>query len=275
MGKLLLIEQTNMLQIRLSTLFNNMGYKEIIAFDGNNTLSFDKFYKSNNDFDDIIIDLDQFRNIYESIIASINESLSDSEPNITVLTDNINYSETVALYSNGIDNIIIKPFNDELIIEKLSRKRSHIDNNRNLRVRKKIKGDERILKWCSTYEIGIEEIDHEHKNIIDHFQKLYELMKVGKGHEYKKELIIFLEDYVETHFQHEEKLQSEINYFDIENHKRMHQDFKVQIEKLTVQLDNDNSSNSELIKLNLYIKNWISDHILIEDKKIANFIKEK
>lgn len=269
MGKILLIEQTNMLQIRLENLFSKMGYKEIKTYDGLPILSFENFYNSNNGFNDIIIDLDQFRDSFELIINSIHTKDHLTEPNIIILTENTNYREITNIYTKGIDNIILKPFSDELILKKLSK---NLDNENSLMVKEKIKGEERVLNWCTKYEIGIEEIDNDHKNIIEHYEKLYELMKIGKGHEYRKELIVFLSEYIDVHFRHEEVLQEKIDYKDIKSHISMHQDFKSQVEKLIAQLDDENISNSELIKLNLYIKNWIADHILIEDKKIASYL---
>ncbi len=52
---------------------------------------------------------------------------------------------------------------------------------------------ETSFSWQSDFEIGIEEIDREHKTIIDSYEKLYLFMKSGRGHEYYNEMIEFLE----------------------------------------------------------------------------------
>lgn len=129
-----------------------------------------------------------------------------------------------------------------------------------------------MLTWCKEYEIGVENIDNEHKDIIENFEKLYNLMSQGHGHEFFHELASFLENYVNVHFEHEEILQKELNYPEHEAHKKLHDDFKEHVSKIILQHTEHGITNNELIKLNLFIKDWIINHILVEDKKLGRFI---
>lgn len=71
-------------------------------------------------------------------------------------------------------------------------------------------GLNQLLQWNDDYAIGVQEIDDEHRSIIERYSILYELMKDGHGHEYYGELILFLNDYVNDHFNHEEQLQKKL-----------------------------------------------------------------
>lgn len=132
-----------------------------------------------------------------------------------------------------------------------------------------------MLTWCKDYEIGVEQIDQEHKDLIDHFEKLYTLMREGHGHEYFKELVYFLENYVQVHLEHEESFQREIAYVNLEAHTKLHDFFREKVERVKQLHPDYKISNEELIKLNLFIKDWLSHHILVEDKKIGDFVLKK
>lgn len=128
------------------------------------------------------------------------------------------------------------------------------------------------LEWSSDFEIGIESIDQEHRAIIENYCKLYNLMKSGKGHTFYAELLEFLTDYVDVHFKNEEWYQNEIGYDQIEAHKAKHEFFREKISAF-IREGNQAVSNADLIKLNLFVKDWLIRHIYLEDKKIADFVK--
>ena len=96
-------------------------------------------------------------------------------------------------------------------------------------------------------------------------------MKEGKGHEYYNELLIFLDSYVNTHFSHEEVLHDELNYVDMEEHKRIHDGFRDKVKLLIKQHENSEITNLDLIEMNLFVKNWLFNHIMVEDKKFGEF----
>lgn len=126
--------------------------------------------------------------------------------------------------------------------------------------------------WNASFEIGIAAIDEEHRAIVENFEKLYLLMMSGHGHEFYAELLSFLRQYIETHFANEEAFQKSIGYDHLDEHVKRHQFFK---EKILSMVDAQTSpiSNADLIKLNLFIKDWLIQHILNEDKKLGEFYK--
>lgn len=250
-----------------------MGYSEVLTF-SDSALPFDKFYRLTGGFNAIIFDVDQFRDDFEMMMDCINASSSNNPVKTIVLTEKTDTSHLMHFFSKGVDDVLLKPFKDEAIAKKLTLSTSDEDRKSVTAVKQRLEGGGTMLKWCSDYEIGVEEIDREHREIIDHFEKLYELMKMGQGHAYYDELIKFLEHYVVHHFEHEEALQERVGYSDYEHHKKLHTDFKNQVSDLMSHYDASNITNADLVKMNLYIKNWLVEHILNEDKKISRFISE-
>jgi hemerythrin len=100
-------------------------------------------------------------------------------------------------------------------------------------------------------------------------------MHKGQGHKYYDELLAFLDKYIDNHFVNEEKFQEEIDYPDLEEHKKLHEEFKKTILAIEEKHKNKEVSDKDLIEINLTIKEWLVEHILIEDRKIGEFVKEK
>lgn len=128
-----------------------------------------------------------------------------------------------------------------------------------------------LFRLREGYEIGIESIDKEHKEMIDAFEELYNRMHKGQGHNYYNELLEFLDKYIDSHFQNEENLQEEIGYPDLEEHKKLHDSFKNTIKSIEEKHSDKEVTNRDLVEINLTIKEWLVNHILVEDKKIGEF----
>lgn len=131
-----------------------------------------------------------------------------------------------------------------------------------------------MIVWNQSLAVGVENIDTEHKAIFDMFSKLYDQMRTGGGHDYYEEMVDFLNDYVHSHLDHEEVFQREINYPDHENHKKLHDELRADVDKMLQTHKESGVSNQELIKLNLFVKDWLINHIHEVDIKLAEYYKK-
>ena len=274
MSKIVLVERTNLLKLRLEKILEKLGFSEITVYEGS-ILKFESFLNKVGEVSVFIIDFDQFADELNEYLSAIRDSSAECKSKIVVLTSKTDVSVMATLFTKHINEIVLKPFSDEIFIEKLSRLNSIESVNGLDVIGNMLKGGGTMLSWCKDYEIGVEEIDNEHKGIIEHFEKLYKLMKDGHGHEYYPELINFLENYIHTHFEHEEALQKKINYTDYEIHRGLHNDFKNQVEIFISEHKESTITNIDLVKINLFIKEWLLHHILVEDKKIGTFVISK
>lgn len=273
MSKILLIEKTNMLKFRLEKLFTEMGFSEIVTCPKSG-FDFEKTLGEISSFHTIVVDYDQSKESFNLLIQAIDKMNIKHKVKLVVLTSTVDVNEMMIFFTKGVDEVVLKPFNDKILNKKLNihQNTDHLGDIK--LVKDTIKGGGKELIWCSGFEIGVEEIDNEHKEIIDHFITLYTLMRTGKGHEYFSELIKFLDYYVHNHFNHEEKLHTKSKYTKRETHKIMHDEFKTQVETMIAECDGVDISNADLVKLNLFIKEWLVQHILTEDKKFGEFMKK-
>lgn len=180
----------------------------------------------------------------------------------------------------GCSDFVTKPFSDELLIEKvhklINREFKNIGLPKELTTNKEPKeAMNQKFSWRDDYKIGIEEIDREHKAIIDNYEKLYQYMTSGKGHEYYSEIVDFLKLYVNEHFAHEEVFQASIHYDQLEEHKEYHRLFKEKIKGIIKNYKGDEVTDMDLVKFNLFLKDWLLHHILIEDAKIGQFLEKQ
>lgn len=128
------------------------------------------------------------------------------------------------------------------------------------------------MKWQDDYNTGITSIDEQHQNLCDMLNELEKSMNSDNVYQVMGKILKELVEYVKFHFQDEEKVMSRISYPELEEHKRIHKDLVDQIVKIL--LDMKNGKELEAVELNIFLKKWLLDHILQEDKKISNYFHQ-
>lgn len=272
-----IIEKATVLEIRMKKILRKHGYHEISAFKFDE-LCMAKLKMAIKNIDLMIIDLDYDNKYLIDIIKKINE-YGNNKTIIIGLTHQSNISFLKKMIYFGCHDFLTKPFNNEQLMLKVNRHLSKgIQNDfyqEYTLTQINHENDKKILiKWFKDYSIGVKEVDDEHKELIEVFQKLYYLMKKGKGKEYYNEIVQFLRKYIKNHFKNEEKLQQAIHYPNYNEHRKIHENFKESLNQIISEQRNHNVNNQDLIKISLFLKNWLMHHILVEDNKIGEYIKD-
>lgn len=123
---------------------------------------------------------------------------------------------------------------------------------------------------------GNELIDNEHKELIDRVNKLVESCENGKEKVTAVKTLDFLMDYTEFHFSDEEKLQQEVGYDKLEQHKVQHEDFKKSVDELRQMLEEEEGPTDAFVQaVNKNISQWLVNHIQGWDKAVAEYIRTK
>ena len=125
------------------------------------------------------------------------------------------------------------------------------------------------MKWNDEYSIGIVEIDEQHKKLFELSEILNEATEINEI----KDILLFLEEYMQFHCNTEESMIRKYNYELIEEHKKLHDDLK---EKVTGYIELYFLGNYSFIEeLEEVVQEWIYEHILEEDRKYKEFFKNK
>jgi hemerythrin len=116
------------------------------------------------------------------------------------------------------------------------------------------------------FEIGIAEIDAQHRRLFDLLNQLRSWS--GKGYEYAATIDTLneLADYTHTHFAVEESLMRMLRYPDINVHIAEHERLKKMLEEYRHSILKEGSR----IELSDFIKAWLIDHISKVDREYVN-----
>jgi hemerythrin len=131
------------------------------------------------------------------------------------------------------------------------------------------------FEWDEKLKTGIEEIDAQHRDLIQRIDSLDVAIYGGKD---KVELVMmleYLESYVEKHFQAEEDLMIRIDYPGLADHVKEHREFEMTF-KLIKQEYQSKGANSALAReLDRKIVQWFEHHLLEVDAGYVEFLKKK
>lgn len=131
---------------------------------------------------------------------------------------------------------------------------------------------EPLFEWNDDYLIGIEELDYEHRDLINRLNELHgELAQhdeKGKIEDCLREIQVR----VAAHFALEEHFMIDNNFFNYTPHKEEHDNFLALIADLIEKflVDPELSYGDELEK---QLQHWIVNHILTSDQELALAIK--
>jgi len=130
------------------------------------------------------------------------------------------------------------------------------------------------LKWDESFLIGIEELDHEHKALIDDINRLHE--ELARQDE-KSEIEKCLGDIharMQAHFALEEHVMKARGYRFSDEHKHEHEKFLDNNTEYMVQFLNDSGITCGS-PIEECLKQWVVGHILHSDKKMSLMAPEK
>ena len=133
------------------------------------------------------------------------------------------------------------------------------------------------FEWNESYEIGIPEIDSQHKKLIAISNELYDVATKG-GDSFKSNMAKVLKsltDYTVYHFGNEEEnFQKKYGYPGFEMHKVAHEQFIAELKHQVAKLEEGGSQEDAFIFYD-YVANWIITHIGKADPVWAKFVKTK
>ena len=119
---------------------------------------------------------------------------------------------------------------------------------------------------------GNEMIDSQHKELIAKINSLVERCEKDGGKVAAIKMLDYLAEYTEFHFNAEEKLQEEIEYPGIEEHKKQHQELYRVVDELHEMLEEQEGPTEEFVEqVNRNVIQWLYKHIKGFDRSVAEY----
>jgi hemerythrin len=130
-----------------------------------------------------------------------------------------------------------------------------------------------LITWSEEYRVGIKEIDAQHQKLVGMINTLHDAMKTGKGKEVIQPILTELLAYTKTHFSREQELFAQFGYPSRDTHGKIHNNLTKQVVDLKAKVDA--GSGVLAVEVMAFMKEWLTAHIIAEDKKYAPFLKSK
>jgi len=118
-----------------------------------------------------------------------------------------------------------------------------------------------ILAWVPELDTGIDEIDRQHRRIVDYINKLYELRE-SPDREALGDVIGEMVDYTLSHFVFEETSIENAGYMFAGPHKKVHELFTRRVSEMQTRFDAGEDVAAELHGM---LSRWLFNHIRNED----------
>ena len=130
----------------------------------------------------------------------------------------------------------------------------------------------RNVDWSETLSVGVDEVDEDHRKLVDLFNLFAQAVADDKDPNYLEALLEELIACTVWHFRHEERLMLKYNYQGFDEHKVDHQDLTEAVGVLKQKfLDRGKQVTEEDIE---YLEQWLVEHILVTDMPMGSYLSE-
>jgi hemerythrin len=127
--------------------------------------------------------------------------------------------------------------------------------------------------WNQTLSVQVQEIDTQHKRLIEFLDQLLNAMSQGSGQAILGEVLDGVIDYTQTHFANEEGLMTAHAYPELPQHKAAHDLLIKQVLELQTQFREGHPVLTP--KVAQFLVDWLYKHILEVDHKLGGYLNTK
>jgi len=127
-----------------------------------------------------------------------------------------------------------------------------------------------LIQWTDELSVQIDSIDAQHKKLVDIINAMHEAMQVGKANDFMRRILADLTAYTQDHFAYEERLFKRHGYAQAAVHHDSHAILIEQLKELQGQMEQGRAIS---IKVFSFLKKWLSEHILKEDRQYSQFLR--
>jgi hemerythrin len=123
-----------------------------------------------------------------------------------------------------------------------------------------------VLQWRKEFSVGIEEVDHEHRELIDLIRGLQEDLGHGADTEQVIDMLGEIYAQIAAHFALEEKMMRRTHYPALADHKEDHETLLDDLRDIMDEVEDDGILDQAQLTDDL--DRWFSDHFRMHDAKL-------
>lgn len=121
-----------------------------------------------------------------------------------------------------------------------------------------------LIEWKDHYSVGVDAVDHEHREMIDLINEVHEELIAGR-----EDMAGFLGEIfraISAHFALEERFMREHRYDQLAEHKEAHEDLLDAIRDIMDGYEADPEGSSK--QLSARLDAWFTDHFKTHDARL-------
>jgi hemerythrin len=123
-----------------------------------------------------------------------------------------------------------------------------------------------VLQWRDEFSVGIEEVDHEHRELIEMIRSLQESLKEGADVDDVIDVLGEIYAQIAAHFALEEKMMRQTQYPALADHKEDHETLLDDLRDIMDEVEDDGVLDEP--RLTDDLDRWFSDHFKTHDAKL-------
>jgi len=189
---------------------------------------------------------------------------------IVAMTANVFREDIEKCLASGMNDHTGKPVDAGALFGLLNKYMNNPEKNITM---KNVHTLEQGLAWNDDLLTGNVLVDMQHHKIFERMSDLVALCEDGTDATKLRDTLEFLINYTIRHFTDEEALQLEYGYPGYEEHRRMHDDFKLTVGDLMQRFMISGSSTELSSDVNKIVIRWLANHLKNEDIKMSEHIR--
>jgi hemerythrin len=123
------------------------------------------------------------------------------------------------------------------------------------------------IDWTPDYDLGIEEIDRQHRRLVEVVNRLHDAMEQGCPKAAMQGVVCDLVTYTEIHFRYEEQLMNRLGYRGRDAHVLEHRKLSAELNEFELALAGGRLCVS--LELMEFLKAWLPGHVGQADRALA------
>lgn len=128
-----------------------------------------------------------------------------------------------------------------------------------------------LFNWSDKFSVHVDEMDQQHKVLVNLINYFYEARQLNRDQEVLGKVLEELVKYAEMHFDSEEKLMKAFHYPEYTAHQAEHHSLLQKVLNMRERLRN--GDKYILTDVAILMNDWLTEHLLTQDKKYGAFIE--
>lgn len=129
------------------------------------------------------------------------------------------------------------------------------------------------IQWSKILSVGVDEIDEDHRKLIEIFNVLNQATQTKESQEYLAAVLDELVNCTIWHFSHEERLMIKHQYPGYQEHKNEHRDLIASAKELQHEILHSGTALAE--EHIRFLDRWLTEHILTTDQQLGSWLNHR